>query len=82
MPKGYPRLVTRQSQLWSWMNSGISFKKTHKLWIWKAVDYETVHLLDWKLGGRDAITFQRLFQCLEQPFTLPSILKNEAKPSL
>jgi IS1 family transposase len=50
------------------MNSGISFKKTHKLWIWKAVDYETGQLLDWELGGRDAITFQRLFHRIEHRF--------------
>lgn len=50
------------------MNSGISFKKTHKLWIWKAVDYETGQLLDWELGGRDMLTFQRLYQRVEQRF--------------
>jgi insertion element IS1 protein InsB len=50
------------------MNSGISFKKKQKLWIWKAVDYETGQLLDWELGGRDAISFQRLFRRMEQRF--------------
>jgi insertion element IS1 protein InsB len=50
------------------MSNGISFKKTQKLWIWKAVDYETGQMLDWELGGRDAITFQRLFHRVEQRF--------------
>jgi transposase-like protein len=43
-------------------------KKSQKLWIWKAVDYEIGQLLDWELDGRDTLTFQRLYQRIEQRF--------------
>jgi IS1 family transposase len=41
-----------------------SGKKTQKLWIWKAYDRTTGHLLDWECGGRDRATLQRLVERL------------------
>jgi insertion element IS1 protein InsB len=35
-------------------------KKRHKLWIWKALDRDTGHLLDWECGRRDAATLKKL----------------------
>jgi insertion element IS1 protein InsB len=35
-------------------------KKRRKLWIWKALDRNTGHLLDWECGRRDAATLKRL----------------------
>jgi insertion element IS1 protein InsB len=35
-------------------------KKRHKLWIWKALDRDTGHLLDWECGRRDAATLKTL----------------------
>ena len=40
-------------------------KKTQKLWIWKAYDRTTGHLLDWECGGRDRATLQRLVERLK-----------------
>jgi len=35
-------------------------KKRHTLWIWKALDRDTGHLLDWECGRRDAATLKKL----------------------
>jgi insertion element IS1 protein InsB len=35
-------------------------KKRHKRWIWKALDRDTGHLLDWECGRRDAATLKKL----------------------
>jgi insertion element IS1 protein InsB len=35
-------------------------KKRCKLWIWKALDPDTGHLLDWECGRRDAATLKKL----------------------
>ena len=34
--------------------------KKNKLWIWKALDRNTGHLIDWECGGRDKETFEKL----------------------
>jgi insertion element IS1 protein InsB len=39
-------------------------KKRHKLWIWKALDRDTGHLLDWECGRRDAATLKKLIDRL------------------
>jgi insertion element IS1 protein InsB len=41
-------------------------KKRHKLWIWKALDRDTGHLLDWECGRRDAATLKKLVDRLAQ----------------
>ena len=46
-------------------NVAFSGKKTQKLWIWKAYDRTTGHLLDWECGGRDRATLQRLVERLK-----------------
>lgn len=43
-------------------------EKSQKLWIWKAVDYETEQLLDREWGGRDTLTFRRLYERIERRF--------------
>jgi insertion element IS1 protein InsB len=35
-------------------------KKRHNLWIWKALDRDTGHLLDWECGHRNAATLKKL----------------------
>jgi len=35
-------------------------KKRHTRWIWKALDRDTGHLLDWECGRRDAATLKTL----------------------
>lgn len=40
-------------------------EKTQKLWIWKAYDRTTGHLLDWECGHRDRATLQRLVERLK-----------------
>ena len=34
--------------------------KKNKLWIWKALDRNTGHLVDWECGGRDKETLEKL----------------------
>ena len=34
--------------------------KKNKLWIWKALDRNTGHLIDWQCGGRNAQTLEKL----------------------
>ena len=41
-------------------------KKRCKLWIWKALDRDTGHLLDWECGRRDASTLKKLVDRLAQ----------------
>ena len=33
--------------------------KKNKLWIWKALDRNTRHLIDWQCGGRNAQTLEK-----------------------
>src|SRR4029450_8237954 len=42
------------------MRCGTFSKKRHKLWIWKALDPDTGHLLDWECGRCDAATLKQL----------------------
>ena len=48
---------------WNWFRCNVAFSaiKKKKLWIIKAVDHCTGRTLAWVLGGRDAATFQRLY---------------------
>jgi insertion element IS1 protein InsB len=41
-------------------------KKRQKLWIWKALDHETGHLLDWACGRRDKAPLQKMMDRLTQ----------------
>jgi insertion element IS1 protein InsB len=41
-------------------------KKRRKLWIWKALDRDTGHLLDWERGRRDAAILKKLIDRLAQ----------------
>lgn len=50
------------------MNNGIFFKKSNKLWLWKAVSYPEGKLLDWEVGNRDAKTLRRLYERIEKRF--------------
>ena len=50
------------------MSNGIFFKKTHKLWLWKAVDNTTGQLLDWQVGKRDVKTLTPLLDRIEARF--------------
>src|SRR3954465_15787100 len=50
---------------WNWTNSGISFKKKNKLWIWLAFDRSGQRLIDWQCGNRDAATLNRLLERLK-----------------
>ena len=34
--------------------------KKNKLWIWKALDRNTGHLIDWECGGRNKETLEKL----------------------
>ena len=38
--------------------------KKNKLWIWKALDRNTGHLIDWQCGGRNAQTLEKLIHRL------------------
>jgi insertion element IS1 protein InsB len=40
--------------------------KRRKLWIWKALDRDTGHLLDWECGRRDKATLKKLIDRLVQ----------------
>jgi len=44
----------------------LSPKKTHKLWVWTAMDRNTSRLLDWELGNRDSRTLARLLNRLQR----------------
>ena len=39
-------------------------KKKHKLWIWKALDRNTGHLMDWECSGQDKQTLSKLIDRL------------------
>ena len=39
-------------------------KKRQKLWIWKALDWETGQLLDWECGRRDKATLKKMIDRL------------------
>src|SRR3954453_10334198 len=58
------RIRARTWSSWNWTNSGISFKKKNKLWIWLAFDRSGQRLVDWECGGRDAATLNRLLERL------------------
>lgn len=42
------------------MKCGVLFKKTRKLWIWRAYDPVACRTLAWVMGGRDDQTCQKL----------------------
>src|SRR3954469_2212478 len=59
------RIRARTWSSWNWTNSGTSFKKKNKLWIWLAFDRSGQRLVDWECGGRDAATLNRLLERLK-----------------
>src|SRR3954469_13941054 len=59
------RIRARTWSSWNWTNSGISFKKKNKLWIWLAFDRSGQRLIDWQCGNRDAATLNRLLERLK-----------------
>ena len=59
------RIRARTWLSWNWTNSGISFKKKNKLWIWLAFDRSGQRLVDWECGNRDAATLNRLLERLK-----------------
>src|SRR3954451_7355892 len=59
------RIRARTWSSWNWTNSGISFKKKNKLWIWLAFDRSGQRLIDWECGNRDAATLNRLLERLK-----------------
>src|SRR3954462_10070799 len=59
------RIRARTWSSWNWTNSGISFKKKNKLWIWLAFDRSGQRLVDWECGNRDAATLNRLLERLK-----------------
>src|SRR4051794_22131923 len=69
MPRRTRRALNRiRARTWSscnWTNSGISFKKKNKLWIWLAFDRSGQRLIDWECGNRDAATLNRLLERLK-----------------
>src|SRR3954449_7185248 len=58
------RIRARTWSSWNWTNSGTSFKKKNKLWIWLAFDRSGQRLIDWECGNRDAATLNRLLERL------------------
>ena len=53
-------LVLELDEMWHYIA-----KKKNKLWIWKALDRNTGHLIDWQCGGRNAETLKKLTSRLE-----------------
>jgi insertion element IS1 protein InsB len=47
-------IILEVDEMWHFL------KKRHKLWIWKALDRDTGHLLDWECGRRDATPLKQL----------------------
>ena len=48
-------LVLELDEMWHYLGN-----KKNKLWIWKALDRTTGHLIDWECGRRDKQTLTRL----------------------
>ena len=48
-------LVLELDEMWHYIGN-----KKNKLWIWKALDRNTGHLIDWECGGRDKETLEKL----------------------
>jgi insertion element IS1 protein InsB len=48
-------IVLELDEMWHYLK-----KKRRKLWIWKALDRDTVRLLDWACGRRDKTTLKKL----------------------
>src|SRR3954469_12677628 len=44
----------------------LSKKKTCKLWVWQARDRGAGRVIDWELGGRDAVTLERMLERLKR----------------
>src|SRR6186713_447183 len=63
--RAFNRIRARAWLSWNWTNSGISFKKKNKLWIWLAFDRSGQRLIDWECGNRDAATLNRLLERLK-----------------
>ena len=49
------RVVLELDEMWHYIQN-----KKNKLWIWKALDRNTGHLIDWECGGRDKETLEKL----------------------
>jgi insertion element IS1 protein InsB len=54
-------VVMELDEMWHFLQ-----KNGGKLWIWKARDRDTGHLLDWECGRRDAATLKKLINRLAQ----------------
>ena len=49
------QVVLELDEMWHYIQN-----KKNKLWIWKALDRNTGHLLDWECGNRDKDTLEKL----------------------
>ena len=48
-------VILELDEMWHYLGN-----KKNKLWIWKALDRNTGHLMDWECGGRDKATLEKL----------------------
>ena len=48
-------VILELDEMWHYIG-----KKKNKLWIWKALDRNTGHLIDWQCGGRNTQTLEKL----------------------
>ncbi len=48
-------IVLELDEMWHYIKN-----KKNKLWIWKVLDRNTGHLIDWECGGRDKETLEKL----------------------
>lgn len=48
-------VVLELDEMWHYIRN-----KKNKLWIWKAFDRNSGHLIDWECGGRDKATLEKL----------------------
>ena len=52
-------VILELDEMWHYLGN-----KKNKLWIWKALDRNTAHLIDWECGGRDKQTLAKLIDRL------------------
>jgi insertion element IS1 protein InsB len=52
-------IILELDEMWHYLKN-----KRRKLWIWKALDRDTGHLLDWECGRRDKATLKKLIDRL------------------
>jgi insertion element IS1 protein InsB len=54
-------IILELDEMWHYLKT-----KQQKLWLWKALEPESGKLLDWKCGGRDKKTLQKMVDRLAQ----------------